>query len=120
MIAAVTLFTSAIFAQDAITTQTNKTEVEKHNDLPQVKAKNKVAEINAFAQLQGDQISKVNNLYIDYYTKKDALNNDRELTKEALKTKTDALKKERNAQLKTILTPAQLKSYEDNMAKLKD
>ena len=69
--------------------------------LPQVRAKAMVANVTHACGLQGDQIGKVNQVYIDYYTKLDALG----ATPDAGKVK--ELNSAVDAQLKGTLSPSQ-------------
>jgi hypothetical protein len=76
---------------------------------PEVRAKERVAEINNLCALQGDQIGKVNAVFIDFYTKQDALK-----AKQSTLSITDydkkmaELKENRDVAVKAILTPNQV------------
>lgn len=91
-------------AQNAATASTT-TVAQKQS--PHVRAKTMVAKITSVSQLQGDQIGKVNQLYVEYFTKVDALG----------ANATPAQLKELNAgvdaQLKGTLTPAQYKFWQE-------
>ena len=91
-------------AQNAATASTTTTAPQKQS--VQARAKGMVAKITDASSLQGDQFGKVNQLYIEYFTKLDALG----------ATPTPAQLKELNAgidaQLKGTLTPAQYKSWQ--------
>jgi len=92
-------------AQNAATTTTQTTGSK--TQLPQVRAKAMVAKINTACGLQGEQVGKVNNLYIEYFTKLDALGTTPEAAKvKELNTATDA-------SLKGILSPSQLKFWQE-------
>src|SRR3954467_11181506 len=41
---------------------------------PEARAKQKVAEINSLCGLKGDQVGKVNNAFVEFFQKRDALN----------------------------------------------
>ena len=77
-------------------------EAKPATQLPQVRAKAMVSKITNSVGLQGDQVGKVNQLYIDYYTKLDALGAN------APKEKVESLNKEIEGQLAGTLTPSQL------------
>ncbi len=87
-------------AQTAATTQTENSATKP---LPQVRAKAMVSKINNAVYLQGEQIGKVNDLYIGYYTQLDATNGDA--------AKIEALNKSTNAKLLTILRADQAKTW---------
>jgi len=92
-------------AQTASTTQTSTTQ----RQLPQVRAKAMVSKVTNACGLQGDQVGKVNNLYIEYFTKLDGLKNDA--------AKIAELDKSTNASLADILSPSQLKLWKESTAK---
>ncbi len=89
----------------ATTSKTSTTQAQ----LPQVRAKAMVSKINNACGLQGDQVGKVNTLYIEYYTKLDAIGKDAAQVKELNKTV--------DAALKGILTPSQQKFWSEAAAK---
>ena len=103
---AIIMIASTMTAINAQTTQTAPANGSKAES-PQAKAKKMVGKLNSVVMLQGDQWAKVNNLYIDFVTKKDAVKNDVSLSKDVMKSKIQALKADRDKQLKTILTPEQ-------------
>ena len=81
--------------------------------LPDARAKDRVEEIAKMCTLKPEQTTKLTNLYVDYYTKNDAL--------KAKKNSSDvgeyakqitALKNERDASLKAILTADQIKTLQ--------
>lgn len=90
-------------AQNAATTSTQTLAPQK--SLPQVRAKAMVSKINNASGLQGDQFTKLNNLYIDYYTKLDALGTDAAKLKD--------LDVATNTALQGILSPSQLKFWQE-------
>lgn len=90
-------------AQNAATPATQTATAQKQ--LPQVRAKAMVSKITNACGLQGDQIGKVNNLYIEYFTKSDALGTDAAKVKELTKTVEVALQ--------GILTPSQWKFWQE-------
>lgn len=92
-------------AQSATTTQTTTTTKQA----PQVRAKAMVSKITKSVGLQGDQWTKVNTLYVEYFTKLDVVGADAAKVKELDKT-TDAA-------LAGILTPSQLKLWQADSAK---
>lgn len=92
-------------AQNAATTTTQTTGSK--SQLPQVRAKAMVAKINNACGLQGEQVTKVNNLYIEYFTKFDALGT----TPDAAKVKD--LNNATEASLKNILSNSQLKFWQE-------
>ena len=83
------------------------TTATAQKQLPQVRAKAMVSKITNACGLQGDQVGKVNTLYIEYFTKLDALG----------ATPADAKVKEltgaTDASLATILSPSQLKFWKE-------
>ena len=54
-------------AQNATASQQSSTKTE----FPQVRAKRMVTQVNTVCYLHGDQFSKVNAAFVDYYTKLD-------------------------------------------------
>lgn len=94
-------------AQNAATPATQTTTPQKQ--LPQVRAKAMVSKITNACGLQGDQVGKVNNLYIEYFTKLDALGTDVVKAKELSKTV--------ETSLQGILTPSQWKFWQEASAK---
>ena len=94
-------------AQNAATPATQTATSQKQ--LPQVKAKAMVSKITNACGLQGDQVGKVNNLYIEYYTKLDAIGTDAAKVKELNKTV--------DASLQGILSPSQWKFWQEAASK---
>lgn len=95
-------------AQAAQTTRTNATE-----KLPEVRAKEMVAKINTAVTLTGNQFGTVNNLYIEFFKKQDALRAQKTtLSAQVFEEKMNALKSERDAQLSKLLSVEQNKSLE--------
>lgn len=84
----------------------------KHNELPQVKAKKMVSKMNDLVQLNGEQTTKVNNIFIDYYTKRQELRNNTKLNETAREEREKNVKDTRDRQLKATLTAKQWKDWE--------
>lgn len=85
---------------------------QKGTTSPEAKAKKMLSKMHAAAKLQGDQTSKVNKVLTDYYTQKQQIENTTTLSdKKGGKDKLDALKKNRDKQLKAILTADQWKKW---------
>lgn len=82
-------------------------------EFPEAKAKKVVARMKGIASLTTEQVNKVNDIYIDYYKQKDALKNNKVLSKSDLKEKADAIKSKREKQLKQVLTAEQLKKWQE-------
>ncbi len=81
--------------------------------LPDARSKDRVAEIAKLCNLKPDQTIKLTNLYVEYFTKSDALKakkNSLELAEYAKQVTT--LKNERDASLKSILTADQIKTLQ--------
>jgi hypothetical protein len=76
---------------------------------PEVRAKERVAEINNLVSLKGDQVGKVNDAFVDFFRKQDALKAKQATLSAAdySKQMTD-LKNERQAALKATLTSEQM------------
>jgi hypothetical protein len=86
-----------------------KAEVVNKETRPEVRAKERVAEINNLCALKGDQFGKVNNVFIDYFTKQDALNaKQTKLTASDYNKQLDELKGQRDAAVKAILSADQV------------
>lgn len=79
---------------------------------PQARAKSIVAKMSHAVGIKGEQISKVNSLYTEYYTKKDAIKGDLKMKEKDKENKLKELKKDRDKKLKAILTADQLKKWE--------
>lgn len=95
-------------AQATQTTRTTTTE-----RLPEVRAKEMVAKINTAVTLTGNQFGTVNNLYIEFFKKQDALRAQKgTLDATSFEQKMDALKSERDAQLGKLLSAEQNKSLD--------
>lgn len=95
-------------AQAAQTTRTGATE-----KLPEVRAKEMVSKINTAVSLTGNQFGTVNNLYIEFFKKQDALRAQKTtLGAQVFEEKMDGLKNDRDAQLSKLLTVEQNKSLE--------
>lgn len=90
-------------AQTAATPATQT--ATSHKQLPQVRAKAMVSKVTNACALQGEQISKVNNLYIEYFAKLDAIGTDA--------VKAADLSKTVDNSLKGILSPSQLKLWQE-------
>src|SRR5581483_892680 len=70
-------------------------------ELPQVRAKKMVSQVNTAVALHGDQFGKVNNAYIDYFTKLDALEQQKgSMTASEYESKAAALKNNVDASVK--------------------
>lgn len=91
--------------------QTKTEQVASHQQLPQVRAKAMVSKITNSVGLQGEQIGKVNNLYIQYFTKLDGLG------KTASEAQSVELTKWVNAELNKILSPSQQKLWKEDINK---
>lgn len=89
-----------------------QTQEAKHNELPQVKAKKMVSKLNDAVQLTGEQTTKVNNIFIDYYTKRQELKNNTKLGDAARDEREKNIKDTRDRQLKAALTAKQWKDWE--------
>ncbi|HLP21757.1 MAG TPA: hypothetical protein VK174_15700 [Chitinophagales bacterium] len=94
-------------AQSATTTQSTTTTTTKQS--PQARAKAMVSKITKSVGLQGDQWTKVNTLYVEYFTKLDVVSADAAKVKELDKTTATTLA--------GILTPSQLKLWQADSAK---
>ena len=80
---------------------------------PEVRAKSAVAKINKNCTLVGDQTTKVNKIYIDYFTKQEALNAKKAgMDAKEFDKQMAVVVGERNAGLKKVLTPEQGKMME--------
>ncbi len=97
-------------AQQAATTAPATTQ--KAKELPEAKAKKQLGKINNAAKLEGEQTTKVNTILIDYYKKKDEVeNNTKVADKKLADEKIEALKKDRDKKLKDVLSAAQWKKW---------
>lgn len=102
-------------AQAAQATRTTTTE-----KLPEVRAKEMVSKINTAVTLTGNQFGTVNNLYIEFFKKQDALRAQKTtLGAPLFEEKMDALKSERDLQLSKLLTADQNKKFEAAKAEQK-
>ena len=102
-----------------INAQSNETKAEpilkpaQLKQLPDARAKEKVAEIAQMCTLNPEQTTKITNVYVDYFTKSDALKaNKATADVNEYKKQITALKAERDASLKTILTADQVKTLQ--------
>lgn len=102
-----------------INAQNNETKTEpilkpaQLKQLPDARAKDRVAEIAQLCTLKPEQITKLTDLYVDYYTKNDALKAKKaNADLNEYKNQITALKAERDASLKTILTADQVKTLQ--------
>ena len=89
-------------AQNAATTA-------EQRKFPEVRAKEMVSKISNACGLQGDQVGQVNNLYIEYFKKLDVVATDAKKVAELNKTV--------DASLKGILSPSQLKFWQEASSK---
>src|SRR5688572_11656689 len=96
---------------NAQTTQTKPTPVAKgEKQVPEVRAKEMVAKLNTTCNLNADQTVKTNKLFVDYFTKKDALKGKKSsMDMQKFEAKMTDLRNELNAGLKGILTADQMK-----------
>jgi len=102
-----------------INAQNNETKTEpilkpaQLKQLPDARAKDRVAEIAQLCTLKPEQTTKLTDLYVDYYTKNDALKAKKaNADVNEYKNQITALKAERDASLKTILTADQVKTLQ--------
>lgn len=102
-----------------INAQGNETKTEavlkpaQLKQLPDARAKDRVAEIATMCALNPEQTTKLTNLYVDYYTKNDALKSSKATADvNDYKKQITVLKAERDASLKTILTSDQVKTLQ--------
>lgn len=92
----------------------------KTKETPEAKAKAMVEKINTVVTLKGEQFTKLNNLFTDYYKKKAAIEADSSLKPKTKEAKLAALKDSKNTAIKGVLTPDQLKKWKDYRKKEKD
>jgi Spy/CpxP family protein refolding chaperone len=108
------LFISVIFASSlgmmAQTVQTAAAPVKAQvKAKPETRAKERVAEINNLCSLRADQVGKVNTVFVDFFTKQDILKAKQStLSTSDYSTQQTALKTERDAAIKGILTSEQM------------
>jgi hypothetical protein len=79
-----------------------KTEIQ-----PEARAKDRVAEINRICNLKPEQVTKVNDLYVDFFKKEQALKA-KQLPIEEVRKQLADLKGQRDAAMKAALTPEQI------------
>ncbi len=100
MSSVVSMFFGTINAQSAQTT-------------PSVRAKEKVSEITRLGGVEPQQIGKINNLFIDFYTKQDELRtNIKVLGPKEFDKQMAELKTKHNAALKEVLSAEQVEKFE--------
>lgn len=99
--------------------ETKQQVAPKQKELPAVRAKEMVSEINSVCSLQGEQSIRLIAMYTDYYTKRDALKKQKNiLDKKVYSEKNKSLRKSKDEKLMTILTAEQFKKWSLN--KLED
>lgn len=89
------------------------------DQLPASRAKVRVSEIAKITPLQAEQTTKLVNLYVSFFTKSDDLKAKKATLDGAEYGKQmSALKSERDAGLKAVLTPAQITTLENAKAEM--
>jgi hypothetical protein len=113
------ILTFAASAQKAKDKKSDKQET-KQKETPQARAQEQTSKINSACQLQADQSAKITAFYSDYYSKRDALRKQKDIQdKKVYAEKVTSLKKKRDEGLRKLLTPEQLKKWDDFKAREK-
>lgn len=93
-------------------TATKQTVAATQNETPQQKAKELIGKMSAACNLKPEQVTKLINAYVEYYTKHDALKKQKDiLDKGTYDDRSNSMKKTRDAVIKSTLTAGQYKQW---------
>ncbi len=97
-------------AQKATTTK--QAVATTQSESPQQKTKELIRKMSASCSLRPEQVTKLTSAYVEYYTKHDALKKQKDiLDKSSYDDRSDAMKKSRDAAIKSTLTAGQYKQW---------
>ena len=93
-------------------TATKQTATATQSETPQQKTKEIIGKMTAACNLKPEQVTKLTNAYIEYYTKHDALKKQKDiLDKGTYDDRSNAMKKTRDTVIKSTLTAGQYKQW---------
>ena len=93
-------------------TATKQTATATKSETPQQKTKELISKMTAACNLKPEQVTKLTNAYTEYYTKHDALKKQKDiLDKGTYDDRSNAMKKTRDAVIKSTLTAGQYKQW---------